>query len=66
MGLQLFSGPIGGFLGHRMVDLAPRLFGIIPKRRVNKRMLSLIRAGFMTFRVLFLLELSKSFSSCGI
>jgi hypothetical protein len=24
-------------LGHRIADLAPRLFGIIPKRRVNKR-----------------------------
>jgi hypothetical protein len=24
-------------LGHKIVDLAPRLFGIIPKKRVNKR-----------------------------
>jgi hypothetical protein len=37
MGLQFFCGPIGGLLGHIIVDLAPRLFGIIPKKRVNKR-----------------------------
>jgi hypothetical protein len=69
MGLQPFSGLIGGYRVTELQIWSLDYLGSFLReglRREQWWMLSLIRARFLTFRELFLLELSMNFSSCGI